>query len=80
MQRKLCEYFQAGVRLVWHRDPATRTVTVHASPTESTVVREGERLDGGEVLPGFTLPLSSLFVVEQEPEPSPGEAAGEGPL
>jgi Uma2 family endonuclease len=61
MQRKLREYFEAGVKLVWFVDPEARTVTVHDSPAELRVVQEGESLDGGSVLPGFVLPLRELF-------------------
>ncbi len=61
MQRKLKEYFLAGVRLVWFIDPRTRTAEVFTSPDESTLVRERQSLEGGEVLPGFSLPLTQLF-------------------
>src|SRR3954447_6402410 len=33
MDRKLLEYFEAGVRLVWYVDPATRAVRVFSTPT-----------------------------------------------
>src|SRR5262249_12503481 len=60
MQRKLKEYFLAGVRLVWFIDPRTRTAQVFPSPDESTLIPEMGTLDGGEVLPGFRLPLAQL--------------------
>jgi Uma2 family endonuclease len=61
MSRKLREYFRAGVRLVWFVDPAARLVTVYTSPTRSKVVPLTGTLDGGKVLPGFELPVASLF-------------------
>ncbi len=61
MDRKLIEYFEAGVALVWYVDPAEKTVTVFTSPEHSTVLHEEEILDGGAVLPGFHLPLHGLF-------------------
>lgn len=61
MDLKLRDYFQAGVRLVWYVDPESRTVRVFTSLEESVVLRKGESLDGGEVLPGFTLALDRLF-------------------
>jgi Uma2 family endonuclease len=61
MDRKLEEYFAAGVQLVWYVDPAARTVTVYTAPTQRVVLRENDTLDGGTVLPGFTLPLAQLF-------------------
>lgn len=61
MQRKVREYFQAGVRLVWLLDPIARQATVYTSPRRSRVVHENETLEGGKVLPGFELPLRQWF-------------------
>jgi Uma2 family endonuclease len=61
MQRKLKEYFLTGVELVWFVDPVKRRVQVFTSPEESHIVHEDEVLDGGNVLPGFKLPLRKLF-------------------
>jgi Uma2 family endonuclease len=61
MARKRREYFAAGVRLVWLVDPELRIVTVFTGPEELTSLAESETLDGGDLLPGFQLPLSTLF-------------------
>jgi Uma2 family endonuclease len=61
MARKLEDYFAAGVRLVWYVDPKSESVRCYTSPTSSTLVKAPEALDGGEVLPGFRLPLDQLF-------------------
>jgi Uma2 family endonuclease len=61
MLRKRHDYFNANVRLVWEIDPDARTVTVYTSPTEATVLNESMTLDGGAVLPGFTLSLRDFF-------------------
>ncbi len=61
MKRKLREYFQAGVRLVWLIQPRTQTTEVYTSPGKARRVGKDQALDGGEVLPGFTLRLSQLF-------------------
>ena len=66
MRRKLGEYFSAGVRLVWLVDPRKRTVRVYTSVEHSVLLKEGQSLDGGDVLPGFVLALEELFA-EQEP-------------
>ena len=70
MARKLREYLTAGVGLVWLVDPETRTLRVHVSLEESTLFSEGETVDGGEVLPGFTLALRSLFGVLDRKRPT----------
>ena len=56
-----CEYFRAGVRLVWVADPGARTVDVYTAPDQVTRLTEADTLDGGGVLPGFTLPLRDWF-------------------
>ena len=66
IRRKLSEYFEAGVRLAWVVDPKKKkTVRVHASADRSTLLREGQSLDGGDVLPGFTLSLRDLFAGDE---------------
>jgi Uma2 family endonuclease len=60
-KRKLKEYFLAGVELAWIVDPYKRTVVVHTAPDQATTLTEKESLDGGSVLPGFTLPVKDLF-------------------
>jgi Uma2 family endonuclease len=61
MARKLRDYFKAGVRLVWYIDPDRRCATVYTAPECSVVLSENQVLDGGDVLPGFTLSLKDLF-------------------
>jgi Uma2 family endonuclease len=61
MARKCHEYFLAGVRLVWLIDPRARTVDVYTAEDQVTTLTAGDMLDGGVVLPGFTLPLSDFF-------------------
>jgi Uma2 family endonuclease len=61
MDRKLREYFEAGVILVWFVDPRSRTVTVYTAVDQSVVLDETQTLEGGSVLPGFCLPVRELF-------------------
>ena len=61
MARKVREYFEAGVILVWLIDPKKRTARVFSSVEKSTLIRADQALDGGVVLPGFTLVLSELL-------------------
>ena len=63
MSRKIGDYLRAGARLVWVLDPETRTAAVHVggAPSLPRVLEPHEALDGGDVLPGFTLPLAQCF-------------------
>ena len=61
MQRKLREYFDAGVRLVWYAYPDLREVRVYTATDECIVKSQQQNLDGGDVLPGFNLKLTELF-------------------
>jgi Uma2 family endonuclease len=61
LERKRSDYFRSNVRLVWQFDPRARTVAVYTSPDNPTILHGTDVLDGGAVLPGFTLPLPELF-------------------
>jgi Uma2 family endonuclease len=61
MKRKRRECFAVGTRLFWQVYPKSRTVRVYTSPTEMRVLNEDDRLDGGDVLPGFQLVLRDWF-------------------
>src|SRR5262249_12301026 len=61
IKRKLKEYFLAGVELAWVVDPFKRTVAVHTARDGVRTLTEEGGLDGGSVLPGFTLPVKDLF-------------------
>jgi Uma2 family endonuclease len=69
MQRKLRDYFAAGVRLVWYIDPRTRSAKSYAGEGQFVELTESQSLAGGDVLPGFELPLKELFAkVGAKPE------------
>ena len=61
MHIKVGEYFSAGVRQVWLVDPSARTVAVFESADYSFTLQDQDCLDGGALLPGFTLSLRELF-------------------
>jgi Uma2 family endonuclease len=61
MKRKLGDYVASGARLVWYIDPRKRTARVYAADDEGTEIGEDDSLEGGEVLPGFSLPLRTLL-------------------
>jgi Uma2 family endonuclease len=61
MRRKVGEYFDAGVRLVWLIDPEKRTARVYSAPHRSVLIRAAQSLDGGSILPGFAVRLADLL-------------------
>jgi Uma2 family endonuclease len=61
MKRKRGEYFAAGVLMVWEVDRKRRTVSVYTPDGAVTVLKDSQRLEGGDILPGFVLELSDLF-------------------
>jgi Uma2 family endonuclease len=69
MKRKLREYFEAGARLVWYVDPSKRTVTVYTAVDRFTVLHEDDTLDGGDVLPGFSLSIREWFAEAERTGP-----------
>ena len=60
MAVKRQDYFSAGVQLVWEIDPDKRTAAVYTTATTATTLGLVDSLDGGTVLPGFTLPLRTV--------------------
>ena len=66
VQETIHDYFRAGVTRVWVVYPRQQEVYVYASATQVQIVPLGQDLDGGELVPGFRLPLTALF--EDEPE------------
>jgi Uma2 family endonuclease len=71
MRRKLKEYFQAGVAVVWYIDPRTRTARIFTSVNRVRVVDENGVLEAGKLLPGFALSLGDLFADADEEAPDP---------
>lgn len=61
MARKRREYFASGTRLVWEVDPESWTVSVYDAPERFQMLSETDTLDGGDLLPGFSLRLADLF-------------------
>jgi Uma2 family endonuclease len=62
VEEKVLEWLDAGVRLVIVVNPRKRAVTVYRSRTDIAILTEEELIEGGEVVPGWTMPVTSLFV------------------
>jgi Uma2 family endonuclease len=53
-------YRRAGVPLVWWVYPERRAVAVYRDGELAAEPGEGDELDGGDVLPGFRLPVAEI--------------------
>jgi Uma2 family endonuclease len=60
LQRKMEEWIENGCRLGWLIDPEGERVYVYRPGSAPRVVSFTAKLDGEEVLSGFTLPLEQL--------------------
>jgi Uma2 family endonuclease len=58
---KIAMYLDAGVQLVWLVDPASQSVTIFRPDAIPTRLGVGDTLDGGDVLPGFSVPVAEIF-------------------
>ncbi len=61
VREKVVEWLEAGARAVWVVDPDDRTATVHEPGRKAKRLGEGGILRGGDVLPGFELPVRAIF-------------------
>lgn len=66
---KVAMYHDAGVPLVFLVDPRTRSVAVYPLGGPPRDLAEGDEIDGGDVLPGFRVPVTELFVWSIPPAP-----------
>ena len=65
MKNKREEYFRGGAHLVWEINPRKQSARVYTSVNQFQEIGPDGALDGGDVLPGFVLPLKRLFARAQ---------------
>ena len=61
VSKKAATWLTAGTRLVLIVDPGEHTVTVYSAPAGIRTLTVQDTLDGGDVVPGWTLPVRELF-------------------
>jgi len=61
VQQKARDYLEAGARLVWVIAPQAKAATVYRADGSARLLREAEHLNGGDLLPGLTIPLADVF-------------------
>ncbi|HEX5000730.1 MAG TPA: Uma2 family endonuclease [Terriglobia bacterium] len=59
--RKIGEYFEHGVPLVWLVDPRRQTVTIYRSLTDTEQRSIDDIITAEPVLPGFSVPIRLFF-------------------
>ena len=61
VSEKTALWLNLGVSTVLEVRPATRTISVHRTGVPAVTLTGDDVLDGGDILHGFTLPLSEIF-------------------
>ena len=61
MEDKALMWLSYGSREVWMADPAHITLTRHRPGVPPVTLGEDDVLDGGDLLPGFSIPVWRLF-------------------
>lgn len=59
--QKVADWLAAGVKVVWELNVKARVLTVHQAGKEPVALTAMDTLDGGDVLPGFSLGLKRLL-------------------
>lgn len=62
INERVLDYLNAGTRLVWVVEPVLQTVTVWTPDRTARLLTADDVLDGGDVLPGFTVRVGDLFI------------------
>jgi Uma2 family endonuclease len=67
LDRKIDQYLDAGVRLVWVINPETRKARVYRADGTISSLSESDELSEEDVIPGFHCRLSELFLPPNAP-------------
>jgi len=58
---KVGDWLEAGTKLVWVIDPERRAARVYRQDGTETSINAEEQLEGEDVLPGFSCPLTAIL-------------------
>lgn len=61
VEERVQDWLNAGTRMVIVVEPQTRLVKVYRSREDVTILTEKDTLSGGDVLPGWQLPVREIF-------------------
>ncbi|NEQ38561.1 MAG: Uma2 family endonuclease [Okeania sp. SIO3I5] len=62
LHQKIVEYFENGCRLIWVINPDEKSILVYHKPEPDKLLQITDNLDGEDILPGFKLAVSDLFI------------------
>lgn len=77
LNRRIGQYLERGVGLVWLVDVDVRSITVYRRDRYPRVLDDSEELTGEDVLPDLRLAVSELFTLPAEQAASPEDEAKE---
>jgi len=58
---RIAMFLQAGTRLIWFVDPENKTVMLLHPDIAPIMLKQGDMLEGEDVLPRFSVPVSEIF-------------------
>ena len=61
VEDKASDWLRAGAKMVIVLNPKTRTATIYRGFDDIRILTEGDTIDGGDVVPGWQLPLADVF-------------------
>ena len=61
LEEKIRDYATSGTAVIWIVDPMRRTVMTIPADAPVSWLAEGDTLDGGTVIPGFSCPVADIF-------------------
>jgi Uma2 family endonuclease len=64
LRRRTRDYLEAGVSIVWVVWPEERSISVYRGSMTPVELTADDTLDGGDVLPGFSVKVADLFDID----------------
>ena len=61
VEQKALDWLDAGAAMVLLIDPRRHVVSAYRSRSDIVVMTEGDALNGGDVVPGWAIPIEDLF-------------------
>ena len=71
LEQKRTEFFTAGTELFWIVYPDRQVIEVSTSVDDHSILSRDDTLDGGTVLPGFSVKVGDIFdAIDLKPSPN----------